>query len=217
MLGLFNNPFQFIGFFVAFLVAITIHEFSHAWMADRLGDPTSRLMGRLSLNPMAHLDLVGTLMILFAPFGWAKPVQVDPFNFRNPKRDMAITSLAGPASNFILAIVCSGILRLLYGFTLGNSLPATILEAFLQLVVIMNINLGVFNLVPIHPLDGFGVVGGLLSPPYDQQWQELRGYGMIFLILLVFPILGRTAPISQIISPITGFILHLLLPISGVI
>jgi Zn-dependent protease len=216
MIRLFNNPLEFVGYFLAFLAAITVHEFAHAWTADRLGDPTSRLMGRLTLNPIAHLDLIGTIMILFAPFGWAKPVQVDPFNFRHPQKDMAITSLAGPAANLILAGLCSILLRLISGILLTNIFGA-VLNMFIELIIVLNVNLAIFNLIPISPLDGYGVVGGLLKPPYDHQWAELKPYGIIFLIFLVFPIFGCVAPITQFMTPVINFILSFLLPAGGIL
>src|SRR3990172_11954241 len=104
MIGeLFNNPLSFVFWLLGLTVAITVHEFAHAYAAERLGDPTPRLMGRLTLNPLAHLDPLGTLMLLIARFGWGKPVQFDPFNLRHPRRDSALISLAGPASNLIMA------------------------------------------------------------------------------------------------------------------
>src|SRR3990167_795118 len=113
MLGeLFNNPFAFFSWLIALITAITIHEFSHAWSADRLGDPTPRSQGRLTLNPLAHLDPLGTLMMLLVKFGWGKPVQFDPYNLKNPKRDAAIISFAGPFSNLILASILAIVLRL---------------------------------------------------------------------------------------------------------
>lgn len=203
MLGeLFNNPFAFLIWLISLVVAITIHEFSHAFAADRLGDPTPRVQGRLTLNPLAHLDLMGTIMLLIARFGWGKPVQFDPFNLRHPRRDAAIISLAGPASNLLLALFLSFLIR--------NQLT----YLFLQPVIVMNVILAIFNLVPIHPLDGFKIVGGILPKEYARQWYELEPYGMIFLLFLIFPVFG-TSPISNLISPIINVILSLLLPVRG--
>lgn len=219
MIGeLFNNPLSFFLWLIALVVAITIHEFAHAYMADRLGDPTPRLQGRLTLNPLAHLDPLGTLMMLFIRFGWGKPVQFDPFNLRSPRRDSAIISLAGPISNFLLAMLCAVFLHLLLSARLNLlSVPLVgvlsyILTALLQPIIIINVTLGVFNLIPIHPLDGFKIVEGILSEEYARQWKELEGYGMIFLLFLVFPIFGGASPVSQLISPIIDTILSLLLP-----
>lgn len=219
MIGeLFNNPLAFVYWLIALTVAITIHEFAHAYAAERLGDPTPRLMGRLTLNPLAHLDPLGTLMLLVARFGWGKPVVFDPFNLRNPRRDSAIISIAGPASNIILAIICSVLLQILFNFRVplfANSFIQLFVYLFtglLQPIIVLNVILAVFNLVPIHPLDGFKIVGGILPEEYARQWQELQPYGMIFLIFLIFPIFGGSSPIHNIISPIINVILAFLLP-----
>lgn len=204
MLGdLFNNPVGFIVWAVSLLVAITIHEFSHAFAADRLGDPTPRLQGRLTLNPLAHLDPIGTVLMLIARFGWGKPVVFDPFNLRHPRRDAAIISLAGPASNMLLAFGLSLLLRF---FPLSGIITP---------MIVMNVVLAIFNLVPIHPLDGFKIVGGILPREYAKQWYELEPYGMFFLLFLVFPFFGSTAPVMQVISPIIGAIVRFLLPPIG--
>jgi Zn-dependent protease len=211
MLGeLFNNPIAFFAWLVALVVAITIHEFAHAYAADRLGDPTPRVQGRLTLNPLAHLDPLGTLMLLIARFGWGKPVVFDPFNLRHPRRDAAIISLAGPVSNILLATLLSIILHLFLA-----SPYAMLVYIIIQPVIVMNVFLAIFNLVPIHPLDGFKIVGGILPPEYAKQWQELESYGMIFLLFLVFPVFGGASPISKLILPVINFFLSLLLPSVG--
>lgn len=203
MLGdLFNNPIAFLMWLIALLLAITIHEFSHALAADRLGDPTPRLQGRLTLNPLAHLDLFGTLMMIVAHFGWGKPVVFDPFNLRHPRRDAAIISLAGPTSNLLLAALCSFIIRVFpYSITL-----------LLVPVITMNVILAIFNLIPIHPLDGFKIVEGLLPKDSAREWHKLEPYGMIFLAFLIFPFFSSVAPISQIINPPIDFLLKILIP-----
>lgn len=205
-----TNPLGFLFWLVALTIAITIHEFAHAWAAERLGDPTPRLMGRLTLNPLAHLDPLGTLMLLIARFGWGKPVRFDPFNLRHPRRDSAIISLAGPASNLLLATFCSVLLRIL--FSAGLLAPRSLGEVGLDTLIIMNVVLAVFNLIPIHPLDGFKIVGGVLPEDYARQWGELESYGMIFLIFLILPLGGGASPISQVISPIINMLLGFLLP-----
>lgn len=205
-----TNPLGFLFWIIALVVAITIHEFAHAWSAERLGDPTPRLMGRLTLNPLAHLDPLGTIMLLIARFGWGKPVQFDPFNLRHPRRDSAIISLAGPVSNLLLATICSVLMRLLFTFHF-SSLDYWII-GLLDNLIILNVVLAVFNLVPIHPLDGFKIVGGILPEEYARQWAELEGYGMIFLIILILPLVGGASPISQLISPVINLLLHILLP-----
>ena len=211
MLGeLFNNPIAFFAWLVALVVAITIHEFAHAYAADRLGDPTPRVQGRLTLNPLAHLDPLGTLMLLIVRFGWGKPVVFDPFNLRHPRRDAAIISLAGPASNMALATVLSVVL---HSFLLTPY--AMLIYIIIQPVIVMNVVLAIFNLVPIHPLDGFKIVGGILPREYARQWQELEPYGMIFLLFLVFPVFGGASPISKLILPVISFFLSFLLPGPG--
>jgi Zn-dependent protease len=215
---LFNNPLGLFFWLIALATAITIHEFSHAYAADRLGDPTPRLMGRLTLNPLKHLDPIGTIMLLLVRFGWGKPVEFDPYNLRSPRRDSAIISLAGPMSNFILAIICAIVVHLLFSFRLtllSNSFIGLFVYlsiGLLQPVIILNIMLGIFNLLPIHPLDGFKIVEGILPDTYARQWKELEGYGFIFLLFLIFPILGPVSPISRIILPVIDFILGILLP-----
>ncbi len=218
MFGLSGNPLIFVFSLIALVVAITIHEFAHAYAADRLGDPTPRLQGRLTLNPLAHLDPLGTLMILIARFGWGKPVQFDPFNLRHPRKDSAIISIAGPATNFVFAGLCSLALRVGQFQTIatGNSstfmLIIAVITALLESFIVINVSLGVFNLIPIHPLDGFKIVEGMLSPKYAKQWHELEGYGMIFLLFLAFPIISSVSPISRVISPIINLIINLLIP-----
>lgn len=225
MLGqISNSPLAFLYWLIALIVAITIHEFSHALVADRLGDPTPRLQGRLTLNPLAHLDPLGTIMLIIARFGWGKPVVFDPFNLRHPRRDAAFISLAGPASNLILASVCALVLRFLFSFhvPIASSYSALALVNYLvigllQPIIVLNVVLAVFNLVPIHPLDGFKIVGGILPEEYAHQWAELEPYGLIFLLFLILPLFGGISPISQLISPVINALLQILLPMSSII
>ncbi|OGM02264.1 hypothetical protein A2115_01315 [Candidatus Woesebacteria bacterium GWA1_41_8] len=206
---------------IAFFAAITVHEAAHAWMAYRLGDPTAKVAGRLSLNPIAHIDLYGTILIPFfliligSPFvfGWAKPVVFDPYNLKNPRRDSALISLAGPASNVLFAIILSIILRLIY--------PSVFLGPFLigllYSTVALNVLLALFNLIPIHPLDGGKIFIGLLPEKEAiEADQFLNRYGVIILIFLIFPFAGRS-PVFAILTPIFNFILNILLPGSSVI
>jgi len=201
-----TNPLAFFFSLLGLIIAITVHEFSHAFVADRLGDPTPRLQGRLTLNPLAHLDPMGIILLLLVRFGWGKPVQFDPFNLRHPRRDAALISIAGPISNLIMAIIGSLLIRGLLSMG-GSSAFMGLLLNFLVSVVSLNIVLGVFNLVPIHPLDGFKIVGGLLSEELARQWYELERYGYIFLIALLL-----TPALTNIISPPINFILQILLP-----
>lgn len=196
--------------FLCLIIAITIHEFSHALAADKLGDPTPRSMGRLSLNPLAHADPFGTFLLpLMSAFtgiptiGWAKPVTIDPFNFRHPKRDEIIVSLAGPLSNFSLALICSFLVRFFSPLTLAGNI-------FFYLILI-NISLFIFNLLPIPPLDGSKVFLNLLSPQSYIKWSEaFDHYGIILLLLFVFlPVSDGRSLINLIMLPAIKFILSL--------
>lgn len=191
-----QSPLVFAIYLFALLTAISIHEFSHAFVADRLGDPTPERQGRVTLNPRAHIDLMGLLFLFMFGFGWGRPVQFDPFNLKNPHRDSALISLAGPISNFLLAIILSILLKIT---------EAPYLLIFIQL----NVMLGVFNLLPIHPLDGFKIVGGLLPEDKAREWYQLERYGILFLILLILPI-GKGSMVSSIITPAISFVMQLL-------
>src|SRR3990172_10818089 len=151
---------------LAFAVAITVHEAAHAWMADRLGDPTPRVTGRLTINPIKHLDLYGTvllplfLLIIGSPllFGWAKPVMFDPYNLKNPRRDAALISLAGPGANLILATLLSIVVRV----STNPFSPLYLFSTLLIPAIVLNVSLAIFNLIPINPLDGGKIFIGLL-------------------------------------------------------
>ncbi len=213
---LFTNPIVFFFSLISLIIAITIHEFAHAVAADRLGDPTPRMQGRLTLNPIAHIDPIGLIMLLLFRFGWGKPVEFDPFNLRNSRKDAAIISLAGPLSNILLAIAASILLRLLLRLDV-SFIGIPIISAFLVTIISMNVLLCVFNLIPIHPLDGFKIVGGFLSREYAKQWYELERYGFIFLIILLLPLAGGASPIAQLIGPPIRFLLGILIPQAPVV
>jgi Zn-dependent protease len=201
MLGLLSNPLLFIVVFGGIILAISLHEAAHAFMADYLGDPTPRSLGRTTLNPLAHLDLLGTLAILTTGFGWGKPAPFDPYNLKDPKRDTALIALAGPASNLILAIISALFLRL------GPpSLVALALQVFIQL----NITLALFNLIPVPPLDGSKVIGAFMSHEKAARYQS--AVNPLLLLVLVFPIFSGHSIASLIITPIASPLLHLLIP-----
>jgi Zn-dependent protease len=175
-----DDPVGFVGFVIAIVLGITVHEFMHAYAATRLGDDTARLMGRLSLNPMAHLDPFGTLLIVLAGFGYGKPV---PFNESRLRSALGVTgvALAGPFANLVLAFVCA--LPLRFG---GADLPGGVYGTILELIVYYNCILAVFNLIPIPPLDGANVVYGLLPPQQRYTWRTYQQYGPMLLLLLFF-------------------------------
>lgn len=204
---LFSNPLIFILLLASLVISITIHEFAHAWAADRLGDPTPRSQGRVTLNPLAHLDPIGTLLIVVAGFGWGKPVMFDPYNLKDPRKDGALIALAGPASNLILAVILALILRL-PGLD-GNM--QLLLAPFLTTAIYFNVMLAIFNLVPVHPLDGSKIAVALLPKETAFEYEEfMHRYGTLVLIALIMPWNG-SSPISQLISPVISFITTLLL------
>jgi len=190
---------------VALLAAVTVHEYAHAYVADRLGDPTPRAHGRLTLNPLAHLDLVGTLLILLVGFGWAKPVPITPTNFRNWRRDTVIVAVAGPLANVTLLFVL-GVpfkLGLLHAYGLGAEPISGVL------LTMMNINamLAVFNLIPIPPLDGSKILLGLLPPEQAGAYARVQFYGpFLLLLLLMFTNAWRslTVPMRWLVLQASG-------------
>jgi len=195
---------------LAFALTITIHEAAHAWMANRLGDPTARLLGRLTLNPIKHIDPIGSILVPFLTsltgfiFGWAKPVPVDPYNLANPKKDSALISLAGPLVNIALATILAIVIKIFKGEIIFN---------LLYPVILLNITLAIFNLIPIHPLDGGKILIGLLPNKEAQELDMfLNKYGMFLLFAIIFPFFGGTSLVSSIITPVINIIVNLLVP-----
>lgn len=180
------------------MLAISVHEMAHGYMAYRKGDYTAKLMGRVTLNPVKHIDPVGTvlvpLMLAFSGtgviFGWAKPVPVNSFNFKSPRKDNAVVSLAGPASNFLLALVLALVFRILLWFPGGEAIMSSAVLKPLVIMLIFGIKisvvLGVFNLLPVHPLDGSHILAGLLPADKARVYSRHERYGFIILIALLF-------------------------------
>jgi len=196
-----------IGFAIV-IVALTIHEAAHAWTADRLGDPTARLLGRVSLNPLVHIDPIGTILLpLLAIFsglpilGWAKPVPVNISRLRHHRRDFMIVAAAGPISNLLQAFVIAGVFRTLYDPSASDLLPAILKDA-----VTTNLVLAFFNLIPIPPLDGGNVLAGLVPESAARVIDQVRQFGFIALYALML-----SGILSELIMPPTVFFYRLLL------
>jgi Zn-dependent protease len=208
------NPEQLILRFPAILLALTVHECAHGYIALRLGDRTAYDAGRVTLNPIVHLDLFGTLMLLFGPFGWAKPVPVDHRFFKNPKKDILYVSAAGPLSNIILALICGYTLRLLGAVAPGLVINTT-LSKFLSLSILINTGISFFNLLPVPPLDGSKILLGMLPdrliPGYVRNSRYLPTVFMVLLVAewgLHIPIFSRL--IYPVFEPYYNFITALI-------
>ncbi len=191
-----------------FLVS-PIHELAHGYAAIKLGDNTPRYQGRMTLNPMAHIDYMGALMIILFGFGWAKPVQINMYNFRNPKRDMAITAVAGPLSNFLCAFIV-GIFSAPVFYWAYNSQNAftLILIYLIQYLVMFNLYIGLFNLIPIAPLDGSRILSAVLPNKYYYMIMRFERYSFLILILL-FYVFNVGAGLSNVAYSIYSGILRL--------
>ena len=179
---------------VVLLFSLTVHEMAHAWTADRLGDPTARLLGRVSLNPLVHADLIGTIVFPLVSMvsgamliGWAKPVPVNLRFLRQPRRDYILVAAAGPASNLILAFAAALLLAIVpvSPQTLGESNVSVPVAALLSRLVQLNVLLAIFNMIPIPPLDGGNVLAGLLPPALAEIFNKVRPYGFVLLYALV--------------------------------
>lgn len=196
------NLMEMVAGLPGLIIALALHEYAHARMAVAMGDFTPRMMGRLTVNPLAHIDPIGLAMLLIARFGWAKPVVINPHNFRDRKKGEILVALAGPAMNFLLAFLALGVMIFLT-HTMRMEMSYG-LRAVLWLIVVYNINFGVFNLIPLPPLDGSRILMAVL--PYEMQYRlaALERYSMlIFIIFIATPILG------YILVPIAQFLLGL--------
>lgn len=207
------NLFHFFFFLAALLLSISIHEFAHAYTADRLGDPTAKLSGRLTINPLAHLDPLGSLLILIIGFGWGKAVPVDPFNLKNPRQDGALISFAGSASNLLLAGLFSLLLRLIELVSLNIYSPIFPFLAFFFLITIkISVMLAIFNLVPLPPLDGAKIIAGLLPQDKALEFEQfMQRNGILLFIVFLFPFFNSPL-IFKIINPLISALTALLLP-----
>jgi len=190
------------------LLALTFHEFMHGWVAYQLGDPTAKMAGRLTMNPLAHLDPFGTIMIFLVRFGWAKPVPVNPNYFREPKRDMLLVSIAGPAANIFLGFL-SGLLLRTFHAGFFNFMPVNILQPvyiMIKLSLQINLALAIFNLLPVPPLDGSKILYGLLPYRYEYIYEYLERYGPFILMgLIMFGMITRISILGAFIYPFVNF------------
>lgn len=196
---------------LAFLMAIAVHECAHAYVADKLGDPTAKNAGRLTLNPLAHLDPIGTLMLIFVHVGWANPVPINPYNLKNPRRDQVLIALAGPFSNLLWAILAAIIGPVLITLSQGQFLQH-ILMIFIQVFVFSNVMLMVFNLLPFPPLDGSRLANLLLPAQWLRVYERYEQQAMIVLIILIVidSQFGGQWLMRKILVPLSGWILQLL-------
>jgi len=199
-----GSPTSFVITISALVAAVTFHEFSHAFVALKLGDSTAKLLGRVSLNPIRHLDVMGSLAFIFFHFGWGKPVPINPYNMRgvSPMVGAAISAIAGPTSNVLFAFLVTIPLRL--GLSLRGTDP--LLAEFIQQLLLVNISLAAFNFLPVPPLDGFSLLRLVLPRNISAMLEQ---YGMLILVLLIFvpQFLGRQLDVlSTVIRPIQGLI-----------
>jgi len=186
LLNVISNPILAIGFLLGIVLALTIHEYSHAWAAVRAGDMTPKLAGRLTLNPLAHLDPLGTIFLLLAGFGWGKPVPINPFNLPHPQRSQALISLAGPLSNILMALIIAIPIRLFNFHIIPDTLLTQQIISILQIVVEINLLLAVFNLIPIPPLDGSKVLFAFTSQETQVAIEAIGPWILFGLLFLAF-------------------------------
>lgn len=196
---------------VPIIFAITLHEVAHGWVANKLGDPTAKLSGRLTLNPVKHVDPIGTvvvplIMIALTPFafGWAKPVPVNWHNLDNPRRDMALVAAAGPVANVIMLALWTLLLMILFKTGHSASYTSILLIEMAKVGIIINIVLVALNLLPLPPLDGSRIVTSFLSPAAAQKYNSLERWGLLILVAMIF-----TGVLGKILAPMVSFMLSL--------
>lgn len=206
------SPMQMILRVPGFLLAISVHEYSHARMAFRLGDDTAERAGRMTLEPWAHIDLVGAIMLLLFGFGWARPVPVEAYRMRNPRKDMAKVALAGPVANFLVFFVLQVLVVLLATRIRFVGTRLHYVPNILQEAAYINLGLGVFNLVPVPPLDGSRILARFLPSSMLDAWESLERYGFLILVLLL-----STGIISAVMSPVMGVLIRFAQSVAGML
>ncbi|MCC6713331.1 MAG: site-2 protease family protein [Candidatus Dadabacteria bacterium] len=195
------------------LLSLTVHEYFHGWTANKLGDPTAKMQGRLTLNPIAHLDILGTILMFIVGFGWAKPVPIDPRNFKDPKKDTILVAIAGPLSNLVMALAAGLALRYMIPKMVSGEISSEgiypVIAIILILTLVYGIALAVFNMIPIPPLDGSRVLYGVLPARYAYAYSRFEPYGVLFLFALfifgggVFKYL--LVPVSHLTVMLSGY------------
>ena len=209
-----NSPSYFISGIITLLISFTFHEFAHAWTATKFGDDTPRLYGRLTLNPIAHLDILGSLMLIFAGFGWAKPVPINPRKLRqHSPAALMFVALSGPLSNFLLAVLAAIPLR--FGWATPAAPMVDIFPTpyqFLLYFLYINLGLMLFNLIPLPPLDGEAILEFLLPPAWEERWEAIKPYGPYILmgLFILGPMIGFNL-VEVLISPLQVGMVNILL------
>lgn len=204
MLGLlFSSPLAFFLILIGLLLSISAHEAAHCYVTDGLGDPTPRLKGRLTLDPRAHLDPLGTILIILTGFGWGKAAPYDPYNLKSPVRDTAIIALAGPLTNLLIAVVLS---------VLSRMFASDFFSIFAGFLIQINLSLALFNLLPVYPLDGGKIMRAVLPVESSLEYEAImERYGQFILLFLILPIFNGQSAVVQLLSPIINLLTNLLI------
>ena len=199
MLGLlFSSPLAFFLILIGLLLSISLHEAAHCYVTDGLGDPTPRLKGRLTLDPRAHLDPLGTILIILTGFGWGKAAPYDPYNLKSPVRDTAIIAIAGPLTNLLIALVLS---------VLSKMFASDFFSLFAGVLIQINLSLALFNLLPVYPLDGGKIMRAVLPVESSLEYEAImERYGQFILLFLILPIFNGQSAAVQLLSPIINLL-----------
>lgn len=212
MNGRFSNPLEWFMSIMYMLPGIVIglsfHEFGHAFVAYKLGDNTPKLQGRVTLNPLAHIDPIGFIALMFIGFGWGRPVQINPYNFKNQRRDEFLVGIAGVTINFINAVIFAGIIKLIfiYAGSFANSYMGSVVVDIFTYAIMINIVLMVFNLLPVPPLDGFGIITQIFNLKHTDLYYKIYNNGFIILmVLLIFNV------VDKILSPTVNIIFNFII------
>lgn len=195
---LFVSPIAFLLAAAGLLLSISLHEYAHCLITDKLGDPTPRVRGRLTLDPRAHLDPLGTILIILTGFGWGKAAPYDPYNLKSPVRDTALIAAAGPATNLLIAVLIS---------ILNHFIGGQMFQLFAQYLIIVNLALAMFNLLPVYPLDGGKIMRAILPKMASIEYEQvMESYGNAILLFLILPILNGQSAVSQLVGPAVNFL-----------